>query len=109
MYGMEPEPEAIDGAIDAESVPPEITVQSRGIDTNLDSGKEYIVYTFGLYIGNERVHTIEGRYSELRSKHDGLSKAIASKAVFPSKQAGLFSAKNMTSDSQVRNEAQQCR
>ena len=98
----EPAPESIAPAAQPEAedeAPPELTVQSRGIDTNQDDkGKEYIVYEYGVYIGRERVHTIAGRFSELHKQHAGLPRIVASKVVFPSKEAGLLGAKNMTSD-----------
>lgn len=77
-----------------DEAPPELSVQAKGIDSEIDQKKkkEYIVYTFGVYIGHERVFTIEGRFSDLHKNHQGLPKMVASKLVFPSKQAGLLGA-----------------
>lgn len=49
---------------------PRLTVTVKGIDSEVDAkGKEYMRFVFGLSIGNERIHTIAGRYSELREKY----------------------------------------
>ena len=67
---------------------PMVSLQTKGIDSKQDEkGKEYIVYTFGLYIGDERVHTIEERYSQLRDQFKDLPKLLAGgcSASFPGK------------------------
>ena len=67
---------------------PMVSLQTKGIDSKQDDkGKEYIVYTFGLYIGDERVHTIEERYSQLRDQFKDLPKLLAGcSASFPGKR-----------------------
>ena len=64
-----------------------VNLQTKGVDSQQDEkGKEFIEYTFGLYIGDERVHTITGRYSSLRDEFKDLPKMVSGcTASFPSK------------------------
>jgi hypothetical protein len=49
--------------------PASTSVRTVGIEFELDdAGKEYVMYKFGVYIDRARVHTIGGRYSELRGE-----------------------------------------
>ena len=84
----EPEPGAPPpprGAVVDEA--PMVNLQTKGVDSQLDEkGKEFIEYTFGLYIGDDRVYTITGRYSSLRDEFKDLPKMVSGcTASFPSK------------------------
>ena len=90
-------PAVVDGKVVDEA--PMVSLQTKGIDSKQDEkGKEYIVYTFGLYIGDERVHTIEDRYSELRDKFKDLPKLM------PSGCTAAFPGKHVTKDTVNDNE-----
>jgi hypothetical protein len=98
----EPAPDAAETSVDVPlPAPSTVLVTVKGIDSELDaSGKEYIVFTFALSIGKERVHTIQGRYSELRDRYQHLPRLLAGcPAKFPSKHAGVMGTKDMTGDS----------
>eukprot|EP01052_Picozoa_sp_SAG31_P036016 SAG31_NODE_4431_length_3236_cov_2.397832_3_plen_150_part_00 len=71
-------------------------------------GKPYVLYSLGVYIGNQLVHTVAGRYSDLRVRHEKLP-AVAgdTSLIFPSKHLEL----EMTSDHrnvELRAHGQNC-
>jgi hypothetical protein len=97
----EPAPAAAEPApAPAPEPPPKLVVMVKGIDSELDaSGKEYIVFTFGLSIGHERVHTIQDRYSELSRKYKDIPPRLPGcPAKFPGKHVSITGSKDMKGD-----------
>ena len=98
----EPAPSGAPAVVDGKMVDeaPMVSLQTKGIDSQQDEkGKEFIVHTFGLYIGDERVHTIEDRYSALRDQFKDLPKLM------PGGCSASFPGKHVTKDTTNDNEA----
>jgi hypothetical protein len=70
-----------------------VSVACKGIDAEIDGrGKEFVIFTFGVRIGAERVHTISGRYSELSKQYKDLPKLLPGcGAKFPGKHISVVS------------------
>jgi len=67
---------------------PPLAVALTGIETELDANdhREYTRFSFGLMLGNECLHTITGRYSQLRDRYAALPPLLTAPpclAVFP--------------------------
>ena len=65
-----------------------VSVQMRTPDTIEDpqTGREVVSYKIGVFIDEEEVHTIEGRYSQLRRNYKAMPKLLLNcSVVFPGK------------------------